>query len=59
MPLIKSFIYNIKEAKYNPITLTHSLLYTARVTYLRVLKNLLKFNSKSFRGHITEICKGE
>jgi formate hydrogenlyase subunit 6/NADH:ubiquinone oxidoreductase subunit I len=44
----------MKEAKYNPITLTHSLLYTATVTYLRVLKNLLKFNSKSFRDHISE-----
>ena len=54
MPLIKSFIYNIKEAKYNPITLTHSLLYTATVTYLRVLKNLLKIKSKSFRNHISE-----
>lgn len=44
----------MKEAKYNPITLTHSLLYTATVTYLRVLKNLLKLNSKSFRNHISE-----
>jgi len=55
MPLIKSFLYNMKEAKYNnPITLTHSTLYAATVTYLRVLKNLLKMNSKGFRDHISE-----
>ena len=54
MPLIKSFLYNMKEAKYNPITLTHSTLYAATVTYLRVLKNLLKLNSKGFRDHISE-----
>ncbi|MBW2195396.1 MAG: 4Fe-4S binding protein [Deltaproteobacteria bacterium] len=44
----------MKEAKYNPITLTHSTLYAATVTYLRVLKNLLKINSKWFRNHISE-----
>ncbi len=54
MPFIKSFLYNMKEAKYNPITLTHSMLYAATVTYLRVLKNLLKINSKWFRNHISE-----
>lgn len=54
MPLIKSLVYNMKEAKYNPITVIHSTLYAATVTYLRVLKNLLKLNSKSFRNHISE-----
>lgn len=54
MSLIKSFLYNMKEAKYNPITLTHSTLYAATVTYLRVLKNILKINSKWFRNHINE-----
>ena len=54
MSLIKSLAYNMKEAKYNPITVIHSTLYAATVTYLRVLKNLLKLNSKSFRNHISE-----
>lgn len=54
MSLINSLLYNMKEAKYNPITLTHSTLYAATVTYLRVLKNLLKINSKWFRNHISE-----
>ena len=54
MSFIKSFLYNMKEAKYNPITLTHSTLYIATVTYLKVLKNLVKINSKWFRNHIDE-----
>lgn len=59
MSLIKSFLYNMKEAKYNPVTLTHGTLYAATVTYLRVLKNLLKLNSKWFRNHITETYHGK
>ena len=54
MSLIKSLVYNMKEAKYNPITVIHGTLYAATVTYFRVLKNLLKLNSKSFRNHISE-----
>ena len=54
MSFIKSFLYNMKEAKYNPITLTHSILYVATVTYLRVLKNLLKIDSNWFRNYISE-----
>ena len=52
MSFIKSFLYNMKEAKYNPITLTHSILYVATVTYLRVLKNLLRFGTPSIRKHV-------
>ncbi|MBW1694894.1 MAG: hypothetical protein JRJ41_12265 [Deltaproteobacteria bacterium] len=54
MSFVKSFLYNMKEAKYNPITLTHSTLYAATVTYLRILKNLVKIDSKWFRNHISE-----
>jgi ferredoxin len=54
MSHIKSFLYNIKEAKFNPVTLTHNLSYTATVSYLRVLKNLVKINSRWFRDHISE-----
>jgi ferredoxin len=49
----------MKEAKFNPVTLTHATLYLATVTYLRVLKNLLKINSKWFRNHITETYHGK
>jgi ferredoxin len=54
MSLIRSFLYFIKEARYNPITLIHGLLYSATVTYLRVLKNLVKINSTWFRNHVIE-----
>ena len=54
MSIIKSFLYFIKEAGYNPITLLHGLLYSATVSYLRVLKNLLKINSTWFRNHVSE-----
>jgi len=55
MSLIKSFLYNIKEAKYNPITLTHNMFYIPTVSYLRVLKYLVKFNSKRFRNYVLSI----
>jgi len=54
MPLIKSFLLNIKEAKFNPITLIHNMSYVPTVTYLRVLKYLVKIKSKWFRNHISE-----
>ena len=54
MPLIRSFLYFIKEARYNPITLIHGLLYSATVTYLRVLKTLVKINSTLFRNYVSE-----
>lgn len=54
MSFIKSFLYSTKEARFNPVTLIHSALYAATVTYLRVLKNLIKINSKWFRNHMTE-----
>ena len=54
MSIIKSFLYFIKEAGYNPITLLHGLLYSATVSYLRVLKNLVKINSTWFRNHVSE-----
>jgi len=59
MSLIKSLLYALKEAKYNPITIIHSILYAATVTYLRVLKNLVKLNPKSFRNHISETYHGK
>jgi ferredoxin len=54
MSFIKSLLYTMKEVNYNPISLTHSTLYAATATYLRILKHLLKFNFKWFRDHTTE-----
>ena len=54
MSIFKSFLYNMKEAHYNPITLTHSTLYAATVTYLKILKHLVKFDSDWFRTHVSE-----
>ena len=54
MPFIKSFLLNMKEAKFNPITLIHNMSYVPTVTYLRVLKYLVKIKSKWFRNHISE-----
>ena len=59
MSLIKSLRYSLKEAKYNLITVIHSLFYGATVSYLRVLKNLVKLNSKSIRNHISETYHGK
>ncbi|MBU0986513.1 MAG: 4Fe-4S binding protein [Proteobacteria bacterium] len=54
MPLIESLFYSIKAARYNPLIIIHSLCYAATVTYLSVLKNLVKLNSASFRDHISQ-----
>lgn len=54
MPLIKSLFVSIQEAKYNPITVIHALLYAATVTYLRILKKLVRLNFQSFRHHLAE-----
>ena len=59
MSNIKSFLYFIKEARYNPITLFHALFYSATVSYLRVLKNLVKINSTWFRNHVSETYHGK
>jgi len=47
-------MYNMKEANYNPIKIIHGMLYGATVTYIRVLKNLLRFGTPSFRKHVEE-----
>ena len=54
MPLIESLMYNMKEANYNPIKIIHGMLYGATVTYIRVLKNLLRFGTPSVRKHVEE-----
>jgi formate hydrogenlyase subunit 6/NADH:ubiquinone oxidoreductase subunit I len=47
-------MYNMKEANYNPMKIIHGMLYAATVTYLRVLRNLLRIGTPSFRKHIEE-----
>ncbi len=59
MSLLKSFFYSLKEARFNPVIIIHSSLYAATVTYLRVLKHLVKIDSESFRRHISETYHGK
>jgi ferredoxin len=54
MSFLKSIFYSLKEARFNPVIVIHSSLYAATVTYLRVLKHLVKIDSDSFRKHIGE-----
>jgi NAD-dependent dihydropyrimidine dehydrogenase PreA subunit len=54
MGLIGSLIYNAKEAKFNPVTIIHGMLYGATVTYLKVLDKLIKRGKPSFRKHVEE-----
>ncbi|MDI6686836.1 MAG: 4Fe-4S dicluster domain-containing protein [Desulfobacterales bacterium] len=59
MSLLKSLLYALKEAEYNPVTIIHSTLYAATVTYLKVLKKLVDLNHKSFRNHVCETYHGK
>jgi ferredoxin len=60
MPLLKSFIYSLKEARFNPVTIIHSSVYAATATYLKALKYLVgAVNSKTFRTHISETYHGK
>lgn len=60
MSFLKSFIYGLKEARCNPVTIIHSSTYAATVTYLKVLKYLVSaLNSTVFRTHISETYHGK
>lgn len=55
MSLLKSFIYSLKEARFNPVTVIHSSVYAATVTYLKALNYLVSsLNSDALRTHISE-----
>ena len=54
MSLIRSLVYGLKEARFNPLTVLHATLYAAPVRYLRVLKALVKTGSPSFRAQLGE-----
>ncbi len=59
MPLLRSLAYGLKEARFNPLTVMHSLCYAATVTYLRVLKHLAQAGPESVRAHIAETYHGK
>jgi len=59
MSLFTSLIYGLKEARFNPAIVLHSALYAATVSYLRVLKNIAKIDSKTIRTHIRETYHGK
>lgn len=55
MKPFSSFIYFIKEAKFNPAAILHGALYGQFVsTYLHILDILLKKGPDRFRNHVTE-----
>lgn len=54
MSLFKSLAYGLREARFNPLTIFHSALYAATVTYLRVLKIIVTVGSQRLRNHISE-----
>jgi formate hydrogenlyase subunit 6/NADH:ubiquinone oxidoreductase subunit I len=59
MAVLKSFIYSLKAARCSPVTVVHGLLYAATVTYLRVLRFLVRSGSQSFLDHLVETYHGK
>jgi ferredoxin len=54
MPLLKSLTYALKEARFSPLTILHSALYAATVSYLRILKVIVAVGPQRFRRHLGE-----
>lgn len=54
MALLESLVYSLKEAKFNPLTIVHALLYGATGTYLRVLKRIVEMGPQSARRLLAE-----
>lgn len=54
MSLFKSLTYALREAGFNPVTILHSAFYAATVTYLRVLKTIVKIGPQRFRTYVGE-----
>lgn len=59
MSLFKSLTYGLREARFNPLTILHSALYAATVTYLRVLKIIVTIGPHRFRTHLVEAYHGK
>lgn len=59
MPLIRSLLYSLRQARLNPFVILHSLLYAATVSYLRVLKNIAKIPLQALRDHIGATYHGK
>ena len=59
MSLITTLLYSMKEARYNPITIIHSMLYGATATYLNILDKLLRLNCQPLRNHVVETYHGK
>jgi len=59
MRYIISLLYTLKESKYNPFALIHSLFYAATVTYLRIAKQFLRIKSSFIRNRVTDSFHGK
>jgi hypothetical protein len=51
---LRTIFYNIREARFNPVILTHEILYRETVTYPRMLERLLRRGSGSFCTPVQE-----
>ena len=59
MKFIKAFFYYLKETGLRPVTALHGIVYSATVTYLRVLSFLMRHRSQPFRDHMAETYFGK
>lgn len=59
MSLFTSLTYGLREARFNPLIILHSALYAATVTYLRVLKTIVKIGPRRFRTYVGETYHGK
>jgi ferredoxin len=59
MSLLRSIAYGLKEARFNPVTVVHSLIYAPTVTYLKMLARLVRIGPPALRTHITDTYHGK
>jgi len=59
MALLRSLAYALREARFNPVTVIHSLCYGATVTYLKVLARIVRKGPEPVRDHIVETYHGK
>lgn len=59
MALFKSLAYSFREARFNPVTVVHSLLYAATITYLKVLSLIVRSSSGPMRDYLSESYHGK
>jgi ferredoxin len=59
MSLLRSLAYSLREARFNPVTVLHSLLYAPTATYLKVLSSIARWSPAALRTTISETYHGK